>query len=35
MLLPTSLEVDGANVLILFFMRLRSVSVISPASNRT
>lgn len=35
MLLPTSLEADGANVLILFFMRLRSVSVISPASNRT
>ena len=35
MLLPTSLEVDGTNVLILFFMRLRSTSVISPASKRT
>lgn len=35
MLLPTSLEADGVNVLILFFMRLRSASVISPASNRT
>ena len=35
MFLPTSLEEDGVNVRILFFMRLRSVSVISPASNRT
>ena len=35
MLLSTPLEADGANALILFFMRLRSVTVISPASNRT